>query len=235
MLMKDTVVVEKTKPESRCNQPIVNMPKKFAGENSKAVAARARKDEKRKDEESRKQKLAEDEYWKDDDKLNNRKAQRKEDQEKKKLEAMQKKAEAKAILEQELSSIKINTGKQSISKVTRQQIQMETAKRAEAAQPSKPEEETHISKPLEENINRLEVEGEEARTVEEAISVLSVKDSEVDKHPEKRMKAAFTAFEEANMPRIKAENPTLRLSQLKQILRKDWLKSPENPVNQRLA
>lgn len=63
----------------------------------------------------------------------------------------------------------------------------------------------------------------------------SVKDPELDKHPEKRMKAAFAAFEEANMPRIKAENPTLRLSQLKQILRKEWLKSPENPTNQRLA
>lgn len=57
----------------------------------------------------------------------------------------------------------------------------------------------------------------------------------MDKHPEKRMKAAFAAFEEANMVRIKAENPTLRLSQLKQILRKEWMKSPENPTNQRLA
>lgn len=53
------------------------MPKKFAGENSKAVAAKARKEEKKKDEESRKQKAAEDEYWKDDDKLINRKTQRK--------------------------------------------------------------------------------------------------------------------------------------------------------------
>lgn len=56
----------------------------------------------------------------------------------------------------------------------------------------------------------------------------------MDKHPEKRLKAAFSAFEEANMPRIKEENPTLRLSQLKQILRKEWMKSPENPLNQRL-
>lgn len=62
----------------------------------------------------------------------------------------------------------------------------------------------------------------------------SAKEGEVDKHPEKRLKAAFTAFEEVNMPRIKEENPTLRLSQLKQILRKEWMKSPENPLNQRL-
>ncbi|KAK3917213.1 Coiled-coil domain-containing protein 124 [Frankliniella fusca] len=211
------------------------MPKKFAGENSKAVAARARKDEKKKDEETRKQKAIEDALWKDDDKLINRKNQRKEEQEKKKAEALQKKAEAKALLEQEMSSIKVSTGKQPISKITRQQIQLETEKRAQAAQPIKPELDTHISQPLVENVNRLEVDGEEARTIEEAISVLSVKDSDIDKHPEKRMKAAFSAFEEANMPRIKNENPTLRLSQLKQILRKEWMKSPENPANQRLA
>ncbi|KAE8750177.1 hypothetical protein FOCC_FOCC002983 [Frankliniella occidentalis] len=211
------------------------MPKKFAGENSKAVAAKARKEDKKKDEEARKQKAIDDAYWKDDDKLINRKTQRKEEQEKKKAEALQKKAEAKALLDEELNSIKVSTGKQPISKITRQQIQIETEKRAQAAQPSKPELDTHISQPLVENVNRLVVDGEEARTVEEAISVLSVKDSETDKHPEKRMKAAFTAFEEANMPRIKNENPTLRLSQLKQILRKDWMKSPDNPANQRLA
>jgi hypothetical protein len=31
---------------------------------------------------------------------------------------------------------------------------------------------THIEKPLEENVNRLQVVGEEARSVEEAIAVL---------------------------------------------------------------
>jgi len=62
----------------------------------------------------------------------------------------------------------------------------------------------------------------------------SLKETEIDRHPERRLKAAFAAFEEANMPRIKAENHTLRLSQLKQILRKEWMKSPENPLNQRL-
>ena len=49
------------------------------------------------------------------------------------------------------------------------------------------------------------------------------------------MKAAFTAFEEVNLPRLKRENPNLRLSQLKQMLKKEWTKSPDNPLNQRLA
>lgn len=52
-----------------------------------------------------------------------------------------------------------------------------------------------------------------------------------DKHPEKRLKAAFKAFAAANMARIKAENPSQRLSQWKQILFKEWQKSPDNPLN----
>ena len=51
-------------------------------------------------------------------------------------------------------------------------------------------------------------------------------------HPEKRMKAAYAAYEDENLPRLKKENPNLRLSQLKQILKKDWMKSPDNPLNQ---
>ena len=55
---------------------------------------------------------------------------------------------------------------------------------------------------------------------------------EVDRHPERRVKAAYAAYEEANMPRLKMENPNMRLSQLKQMLKKEWTKSPENPLNQ---
>lgn len=58
---------------------------------------------------------------------------------------------------------------------------------------------------------------------------------DLDRHPERRMKAAFIAFEEANMARLKNENPNMRLSQLKQQLKKEWAKSPENPLNQRFA
>lgn len=56
----------------------------------------------------------------------------------------------------------------------------------------------------------------------------------MDRHPEKRLKAAYTAFEETNLPILKAENPSLRLSQLKQMLRKEWLKSPQNPLNMKV-
>ncbi|KAJ9583958.1 hypothetical protein L9F63_021703 [Diploptera punctata] len=211
------------------------MPKKFAGENSKAAAARARKSAAKEQEVAKKQQQLEDEYWKDDDKHVARKQQRKEEQAKKKQEILEKKAESKALLEQELKSIQ-TTGKQPLAKITQAQIQAEQEKRRQAmTQKTTKEPVTHIEKPLEENINRIKMEGEEARSIDEAIKVLSLQETEVDRHPEKRLKAAFASFEEANMPRIKSENPTLRLSQLKQILRKEWMKSSENPLNQRMS
>jgi len=45
------------------------------------------------------------------------------------------------------------------------------------------------------------------------------------------MKAAYDAFENENLPKLKQEHPTLRLSQLKQLLKKEWIKAPENPFN----
>jgi hypothetical protein len=45
------------------------------------------------------------------------------------------------------------------------------------------------------------------------------------------MKAAYEAFEDENLPKLKQEHPSLRLSQLKQLLKKEWMKSPANPFN----
>ena len=44
------------------------------------------------------------------------------------------------------------------------------------------------------------------------------------------MRSAYIDFEEENMPRLKKENPNMRLSQLKQMLNKEWMKSPKNPL-----
>lgn len=91
--------------------------------------------------------------------------------------------------------------------------------------------------PLDENPNHLlrqrRLDGHhDASGIDEAIEVLKVSDKKVDIHPEKRIKAAYTAFEERELPRLKSENPNLRLSQLKQLLKKEWMKSPDNPMNQ---
>ena len=49
------------------------------------------------------------------------------------------------------------------------------------------------------------------------------------------MKAAYKNYEDRNLTLLKQENPNMKLSQLKQMIWKDWMKSPENPLNQRLA
>lgn len=54
----------------------------------------------------------------------------------------------------------------------------------------------------------------------------------VEKHPEKRMKAAFAAFEDRELPLMRKEFPGLKRSQLKERLWKQWQKSDENPMNQ---
>ncbi|XP_043280416.1 coiled-coil domain-containing protein 124 [Venturia canescens] len=203
------------------------MPKKFVGENSKAVVARARKAAAKEAETSKKAQEAEERAWQDDDKQLLKKKQKQDELERKRLQQLEKKAETKALLEKEMANIRIG-GKQPASKITRAEIMAETEKRAQVAQKKKDEE-----KPIEENLNRIILEGETAHGIDEAIAVLGSKESEIDRHPEKRLKAAYASFEERTMPIIKEQNPTLRLSQLKQILKKEWIKSPDNPLNQR--
>ncbi|XP_022096741.1 coiled-coil domain-containing protein 124-like isoform X2 [Acanthaster planci] len=218
------------------------MPKKFQGENSKAAAARARKAAVQNEKLAAKQKAEEDAYWEDDDKHVKKKQQRKDDRDKKREEQSSRKQEARRLLEEEEATIKASTKTAKPSKLTRAQIQtdQERIAAAEAAEKKKREPTTHLDAPLEENPNLVLAEQAAdgyavGRNVEEAISALSVDEPASEKHPERRMKAAYKAFEELHLPRLKAENPNLRMSQLRQMLKKDWARSSDNPLNQRTA
>ncbi|XP_052834639.1 coiled-coil domain-containing protein 124 [Drosophila gunungcola] len=211
------------------------MPKKM-GMNSKAVEARERKEATKKATQDKKIKEAEDRLWHDDDKNLAKKQQRKDEEERKKVEAAKRKAESKALLDQEMSSINTQR-KQPLAKINRQQILEEIEKKQrvieainEANKPAATR--VVVQNHVEENLNRSMADTDVASNIDEAIVVLSVKDSEDDKHPEKRMRAAYKTFEANNLPRIKAENPSLRMSQWKQLLMKEWNKSPDNPFNQ---
>eukprot|EP00657_Telonema_sp_P-1_P010077 TRINITY_DN4370_c0_g1_i2.p1 TRINITY_DN4370_c0_g1~~TRINITY_DN4370_c0_g1_i2.p1 ORF type:complete len:127 (-),score=57.24 TRINITY_DN4370_c0_g1_i2:120-500(-) len=73
-----------------------------------------------------------------------------------------------------------------------------------------------------------------ASTVDEALAAaaeMSVNETPVDKHPEKRMKAAYKAYEEAQLPLMREDYPNLKLSQYKEKIFQQWQKSPENPMN----
>jgi len=209
------------------------MPKKFKGENTKSTDARSRKAAALHEAEDKRQKDQEDAYWADDDKHVARKQQRKDDKEKKHQEVMKNKLEKQELFDQELAAIKPAKPPPS-AKVTRAQITQNRKQAEKEAAAAQKKEETPVNElPLEENLNRLVIEGE-ARGVEEAIDVLSKNPgAAVDMHPEKRVKAAYAAFEDVRLPQLKADNPNLRLSQLKQMLKKEWQKSPDNPINQR--
>jgi len=227
------------------------MPKKNSswGQNSKAVEARERKANEKREEQTKKQKAVDDAYWKDDNKLDGRKKERKDTAEQKKQDALKRKEEAKKLLEAEEAKLG-GTSKKIPSGATKKVTQFEIDKVKEKdkrqqellAQEKEKEQKKLSENPEmeEENPNikmaqMLAAEGAvEARSMNDAIGVLSISDKDaVDRHPEKRMKAAYLEFEERELPRLKAEYSNMRLSQLKQMLRKEWQKSPDNPMNQR--
>lgn len=218
------------------------MPKKFQGENSKAATARARKAEAKAVADARKKKEEDDALWQETDKHVLKKEQRKDDKEKKRLELLERKKENQRLLDEENARLKGRAQREAAAaaKVTRAQIEetlQQELEQQQQQQQLKPKEKSHLDTPLEENVNRIipEEGTEEARTIEDAIALLSTGPEDLDRHPERRVKAAFAAYEEVNMPRLKKENPNMRLSQLKQQLKKEWMKAPENPLNQRFA
>ncbi|KAF5353180.1 hypothetical protein D9757_012655 [Collybiopsis confluens] len=89
-----------------------------------------------------------------------------------------------------------------------------------------------------------EVESYAATGIDNALDLLEVVTAKMDKasvgsqaagiekHPERRFKAAFEAYQERELPNLKEEHPGLRLQQYKDLLYKQFQKSPENPYNQ---
>lgn len=108
------------------------MPKKLST-NTKAVEARERKTVAKKSASDKASKEAEDSLWRDDDKQLAKKNAKKEDEERKKAELLRKKAENKALLDEEIASIR-TTAKPSIQKVTQAQVQQEIEKRNKAVE-----------------------------------------------------------------------------------------------------
>lgn len=68
----------------------------------------------------------------------------------------------------------------------------------------------------------------------DALTLTSGSDGKIDKHPERRFKAAYAAFEERRLEEMDADGSGqgLRLQQRKDKIRKEFEKSPDNPFNQ---
>ncbi|GLT42984.1 hypothetical protein SLA2020_169610 [Shorea laevis] len=226
------------------------MPKKM-GVNSKAEEARARKSAV---ETERKERLArekEEQYWREAEGPKSKAAKKREEESEKRAEAAARRAEARRLAELEGKEIdksikkpdkKANRVSVPVPKVTeaelrrrREEEQAEQARKAEETKKKQTRtaaEEEYERMVLVTNTNRDD-SIIEARSVEEAIAQMTVADNlPVDRHPERRLKASFKAFEEAELPRLKEEKPGLTHTQYKDMIWKLWKKSPDNPLNQ---
>lgn len=54
----------------------------------------------------------------------------------------------------------------------------------------------------------------------------------VDRHPERRFKAAYAAYKDRRLPEVKEEHKGLRLNQMIELIKKEFDKHPDNPFNQ---
>lgn len=59
--------------------------------------------------------------------------------------------------------------------------------------------------------------------------------SSLDRHPERRFKAAYAAYEARRLPELETEQKGLRRQQRIEVVRREFEKSAENPFNQASA
>lgn len=59
----------------------------------------------------------------------------------------------------------------------------------------------------------------------------AVTNKDIDRHPERRFKAALAAYTERRLPEMRKENPGLRKQQIEQLIYKEFQTSDENPFN----
>ncbi|EGW33143.1 uncharacterized protein SPAPADRAFT_60449 [Spathaspora passalidarum NRRL Y-27907] len=192
---------------------------KKGGENSKKAAGQARKAEqanKKKQEVFAAAEAEEAALWDQGAKGGNKKQQ---EAQFKKEEAARKKAERDALLQAE-----------------------------EASMPSKPKgKDRGAAKTASKRTGKIDdfldfnkdIPELSASGIESALEALAltgreggVANKDIDRHPERRVKAAFAAYEDKRLPELRKENPGLRLQQIKHLLFKEFQKSPENPMNQ---
>ena len=73
----------------------------------------------------------------------------------------------------------------------------------------------------------------EGSGIDNAVNLLE--EEKLVKHPEKKVKQAWNEYVENNFDRLKKENPSLKRSQLLEILHKEFEKSDKNPFNKQVV
>ncbi|KAH0566457.1 hypothetical protein GP486_000127 [Trichoglossum hirsutum] len=198
--------------------------KKALGENSKKAAGNARKAEaaaRKTAEADAKKAQLEDQEWAKGSKSN----AKKEAADAKKAEAARRKAEREAQMAEEEKSLKSASAAKA-AKVGKD--------KAASKRPAKPLSLDDLGD--DDELPSSSAPTLSASGIDNALDALSLTASsahdKVDRHPERRFKAALAAYEARRMPEVEAEYPGLRMQQRKELIRKEFDKAPENPFNQ---
>ncbi|KAG0365292.1 hypothetical protein BC939DRAFT_441609 [Gamsiella multidivaricata] len=195
-------------------------------ENSKVAAANERKAAAQNQKNAKKaveQESAEAAEWSKGSKAN-----KKEAEEQKRQELLAKKREAQRALEEEEKTLKSKPSKPVKGE---EKKAVKKAQKVEAfSSETKPVEEFSASN-IDDALDLLTLTGPSTGGSGQA-PITTGKGKDVDRHPERRFKAAFAAYVEREMPILKKEHPGLRQNQMQDMLYKQFQKSPENPFNQ---
>jgi len=203
------------------------------GGNAKKESGKAKKAE---NESKKKDAAAAEKERQDADKwAEGTKEKKSQDKEAKRLEAIARKAEAARLLAEEEASV---TVKKAAPKAGKKKDFKPAGPGAIAAGGDIDDSEKKNEETVE------EVPSYSATGLDNALDMLDVVTAKTDKasvgqqaagierHPERRVKAAFEAYKERELPVLRSEHPGLRLKQYEELLQKKFQKSPDNPFNQ---
>ncbi|MCJ1259495.1 hypothetical protein MMC24_007333 [Lignoscripta atroalba] len=186
--------------------------KKVAG-NAKASISKAEVASQKAAAENAKKAASEDQEWSKGAKSN----AKKEEAEAKKAEAARKKAEKDALLADEEKNARATPKGANAKTATKKTRGLDLSQLDEA--PS-----TSMNPAL------------NATGIDNALDALSLTSANpssiIDRHPERRFKAAYAAYEARRLPELEEEQKGLRRNQRVEIVRKEFEKSEENPFNQ---
>ncbi|KAJ7084820.1 hypothetical protein B0H15DRAFT_847715 [Mycena belliarum] len=214
------------------------------GGNAKKETGRAKKAEnesKKKDAAAADKERKEAEAWKDPEPKGGK--ANKEEKEAKRLADLARKAETARLLaeEEQTAPAKVKVAPKAVKKVQKPAGPGAIAAGGGLTAAAKPAKATPKGK---ERAFDEEPESYTATGIDNALDLLEVVTAKMDKasvgqqaagierHPERRFKAAFEAYQERELPIARKEHPGLRLQQYKDMLFKQFQKAPENPFNQ---
>jgi len=235
------------------------MPKKF-GTNTKKQEANERKQQVKEEKLEKEIQKLESEYWKETDDKINKKLQREKEKEEKRLEQIKRKKENKEFVEKEQDELEseMNNKKKPVQTVTgisgnsKEVITKSSATQSKEDDLKKLAEKFEIQQKSNSYANEeIDVDQEyvnknflkmeeyqdyikndinliEGSGIDSAINSLDV--NTTINHPEKKMKAAWKAFVEKNLPDLKKQNPKFKRSKLLDMLSKEFHNSTENPM-----